>query len=765
MKKNVFLIFALFSFFFASAQNIDVKHYDIHVNEIDYQTHSISCFTEVTFETLTDVNSIVLELKALTISEMLLNQGTNGISGYQQVGDSVLINFTSVIPSGSQATVGIYYHGVTFSESTFGGVHWHNEVMYNLGVGFASQPHNLGKAWFPCVDNMTDKATFDVSVTVPENLTAVCGGLLINKTNNNDGTSTWHWNIPQEITTYAASVAVGEYVLYEDVYNGLEADIPITIFVKESNLNNISISFGNLKQIMACFEDWFGPYPFNRIGYCETTLGCMEHVDNIAFASSLIPVEVSGEEYVAHELSHMWFGNKVTCKTPQDMWLNEGFATFCATLFKTALYDEETYLEMIAPVRDKIVNWCDKERNWIALNDIPDNMTYDSDGVYDRGCVVATTLMNYIGREAFLNALKQYLERHAYSTASSEDLRDDLTEFTGIDMNGFFNTWVFTPGMPHYAVESLNTQPNGNGFDATVTMSYTHRGPFHIGQHNICKVTFFDENMNSITDTVCWDGEFCTRTKNLDFQPVFAIADYDNEYLTAVLNSKSTLQSGSSSGFKTLVKFLEVSKEVNDSVFVYAANHLVGPKESETDPALKISTRHYWTVFYHDYGDNQLTGRFTYSRDVWDNDIVTSQSDSAVLLYRRDASEPWQALEYSNCEGNWKLKRFTISNMQPGDYAIGAWDKDLLNVGENTSETKKANIFPNPADSTVTIEWDDTNDGTINISDEKGRMVTSLKYSNSNHITINTSQLSKGIYLITRTDKNGCKETNKLIIK
>ena len=249
--KNIILAIAVLLPFLATAQNIDVKHYDIHVNEIDFSTKSINCFTEVTFEALTDVNNIALELKSLTISEMLFNHGTDGISDYQQVGDSVFITFNSTIPAGSQASVGIYYHGVTFHESSFGGMHWDNGVMYNLGVGFISQPHNLGKAWFPCVDNMTDKATFDVSVTVPENLTAVCGGLLVNKIDNGNGTFTWYWNIPQEITTYAASVAVGEYVLYEDVYNGLEADIPITIFVKEANLNNISISFGNLKQIMA----------------------------------------------------------------------------------------------------------------------------------------------------------------------------------------------------------------------------------------------------------------------------------------------------------------------------------------------------------------------------------------------------------------------------------------------------------------------------------------------------------------------------------
>lgn len=763
MKRSISLISALLSFIVATAQNIDVKHYDIHIADINFTDHSISGHTDISFEALTDVSSLALELKQLTISSLNLNHESVTVAGYEQVGDSVFISLSSALPSGSEASISVDYGGSTFCESSFGGVHWNNGVMYNLGVGFESQPHNLGKAWFPCVDNMTDKATFDVYVTVPENLTAVCGGILIDKESNADGTFTWHWSIPQEITTYAASITVGEYELFEDVYHGMEADIPINIFVKANNLSHVGTSFGRIKEICQAFEEWFGPYPFNRIGYCETTLGCMEHVDNISFASSLINVSVSGEEYAAHELSHMWFGNKVTCNNAKDMWLNEGFATFCATIFKTALYDEQTYLDMIAPVRDKIVNWCDQQQNWIPLNDIPEDITYDSYGVYDRGCVVAATMMNYIGREAFISALKQYLERHAYSTATSEDLRDDMAEFTGIDMNGFFDTWVFTPGMPHFNVESLDTQANGNQYDATVTMSYTHRGPFHIGQHNICKVTFFDDEMHTFTDTVCWDGEFGTSTKTLDFQPTFAVADYDNEYLTAVLNNKATITHGS--GFKTLVRFFELSKDVNDSVFVYSAHHLVGPKETETNPALKISTRHFWTVFLKDYGDNEPTGRFTFSRNAFDNDIVTSQSDSAVLLYRRDASEPWQAIDY-DYEGTWQLARFTVHNLQQGDYVIGAWDKNILEVAGHPSASNQMKVFPNPTDNIIMVEWNDSSNGTIAIYDECGRQVKSLPYRHTNHITVSTEGLTKGTYIMTRTNKNGkSTETSKVIIK
>ena len=91
---------------------------------------------------------------------------------------------------------------------------------------------NLGKCWFPCVDNFTDKASYDLFFTVNNSQKAICGGNLINTVDNGNGTSTWHWQIPQEVATYHVSFAVGDYVEWTDTYNGIERDIPVTVYVK-----------------------------------------------------------------------------------------------------------------------------------------------------------------------------------------------------------------------------------------------------------------------------------------------------------------------------------------------------------------------------------------------------------------------------------------------------------------------------------------------------------------------------------------------------
>ena len=313
MKKYTFTLLAGLLLFFGvqlQAQNIDAKHYEIHLNHFDFTEKTIEAETFVTFEVLEQTQSVVLELKSLEVSSV--TSADADVSGFSQENDNLVINFSAPLDSGSEITLDIVYGGRTFNES-WGGVHWNGEYVYNLGVGFDSQPHNLGKAWFPCVDNFTDKATYDVFVTTDASKMAVCGGNLIETIDNGDGGSTYHWSENQLISTYHISFAVGEFVLWEDTYQGLNGDIPINVFAKPHQAEKVPGSFVNIKEIVRFFEDCFGAYPFNRIGYVSTSQGCMESVDNIAFASSLIDGTTSGEDFVAHELSHMWFGNKVTC--------------------------------------------------------------------------------------------------------------------------------------------------------------------------------------------------------------------------------------------------------------------------------------------------------------------------------------------------------------------------------------------------------------------------------------------------------------------
>ncbi len=773
MKKPS-LIFAIAMVFNLSSliaqtagEGIDVTHYEIHVWDFDFANQTLQGETFVEFTATANTNTVVLELKSLVASDVACDYYT--VESFTQEGDFLTITFDEPMVAGESAVLDVRYGGPTFSES-WGGVEWWRpnynsdpDRVYNLGVGFDSQPHNLGKAWFPCVDNFTDKATYDLFITATNDKKAICGGNLVETLDNGDGTSTWHWNTPQEIATYHISFAVGDYELWQDVYHGIERDIPIEVWAKPSQMNSVAGTFVHIKEIAAFFEVNLGAYPFNRIGYVSTGKGCMEHTDNIAFAADIINGNTAGEEYVAHELSHMWTGNLVTCAEAGDMWLNEGFAQFWGAFYEAGVYGEATFQNTISAKVNAIANWCNNANNWMPLNNIPLDQTYSTNAVYERGAVIVNTMMNYMGRENFLAALRQYFEQYAYQTATSENLRDALTQYSGIDMTGFFDTYVFSSGMPHlYAVVS-DVTPVGNQYEVTLDLRYQHIGDDHIGQDNRYDVTFIGPDFQLVTEQVAWDGLHDAVTVMLDFEPLGLVNDFNNNWLDGMTQKNIMLKTTSAQSFA----YVTVQAEsLADSVFVSIENHLVEPYDNPLIPDLTLSTKHFWTINRYDFGEAEVTGMFDYSKSL-DGDIIQTQNDSATLLYRKDASQPWHEIAYTLYPGSsWKQGRFMVDDLPSGEYALAAWDKEALDIEELDGQESTMQLFPNPASRQVTVSWKGCDDGHIVAYDMNGQVVARADFAQQGQLRLSTDGWAQGCYLIVRCDKNGMvMERKKLIIK
>ena len=725
-------------------EGFDATHYEIRLWDFDFTQRTLQgeTFIDVTVTAPTD--TFVLELKDLTVTDAATE--SYGVASFSQEGDLLTLVTDETVGAGETLTLDIRYGGSPFSE-TWGGVEWWGSgYVYTLGVGFESQPHNLGKTWFPCVDNFTDKASYSLYLTVTNDKKAICGGNLVNVFDNGDGTSTWHWETPQQIATYHISFAIGDYEKWEDTYHGVERDIPVEVYAKPSQMGHVPGTFAHVKEIAAAYETWFGPYPFNRIGYVSTGKGSMESTDNIAMAADIINGNTSQEEYVAHELSHMYFGNLVTCDDASDMWLNEGFAQFWGMFYRTAVYDEANFQSKMTPTMNTIVSWCKNQNNWIPLNDIPLDKTYDTKAVYERGAVIANTMMNYMGREAFLEGLRHYLDTYAYGNVSSERMRDALSEATGIDMNGFFDTYVFTAGMPHYGIEIADVVPNGNQYDVKLRMHYQHIGPSHVGQDNRVEVTFVGTDGSLQTEMAHWNGVEGEQAFTLDAEPLAVYADFYNHFHDAKFDKNLTATGPGSLSQSDLL--LSV-KQVTDSVRLRIEAHLVAPEDDPEIPYLTLSTRHYWNVLRQDFGPSQVQGNFDYHYGAsYDGDIIHTANDSVVLLYRANLDDPWHTVPYT-VEGNWKIGTFTVDEVMTGQYTVGVIDKALLGVNE-THEAPL--LYPNPASEEVTLRWDGKQSGLISLYNQQLQLVKTHRYQYSDHATIPVNDLVPGLYFIRHHD-------------
>lgn len=742
-------------------ENIDVTHYEIHLNEINMTDRTLDATAVISLKTLTSVDEMELELKSLDVISVTSDVAI--VKNYSQNGDVLSISFENPVPANTAVSLTINYGGTTFNES-WGGIHWSNDYVYNLGVGFDSQPHNLGKTWFPCVDDFTDKASYDLYLTIPSDMVSSCGGLLEDSHDNGDGTKTDHWHVSQEIATYLISFAIGDFILWEDIYEGVERNIPINVYAKPNQIDKVEATFANTKVFAAFFEDKFGPFPFNRISYVSTNLGCMEHVDNIAFASSIITgtTNMDSDYYISHEMAHAWFGNKVTCASAADMWLNEGFATFCNYYYFTEFYGDDLYYETMDDVIDDIIMSCHTKEGWLPLNELPLDLTYGT-MAYDKGAIVAHTLMNYLGRETFNDAIKYYLNKFESKSASSEDLRDALTEATGIDMSDFFDAWVFTPGSPVYYVQHFTTAANGDKFDVNINMIQDHRGAEHIGNNVRYELTFIDEDWNMRSEIVSWDGQNANVTTTLDFEPVAVFCDVNNKFADACHDALYVIKQPGNNDLSS-AKFKAIVEEVGDSTLLRVEHRWVGPTSvGEIPEGLTISDRRYWTIHRLDKGEAKIKGEFQYHNNAnYDNNLFENANDSIVLLYRPDGSHQWQSIDYTLQNTN-SFGRMTVNQVMSGDYVLGVWDEKYVNVNDINKDLN-FNIFPNPAKDEIRIELQNDIKGKVIITNHVGQIVKETKI-NDKELIVSLDGLTSGIYYLNIFNKRENVISEKIVVE
>ena len=183
----------------AIGDSIHAIHYTINIDEINTSDKTINGWAEVIITPkINQIQQIKLDLKDLTVDSVFINQL---IRPYTHSNDEIIIDLSESISIGDTIASRVYYHGQPFHEA-WGGFHFSGDYAFNLGVGFESIPHNLGKTWFPCIDDFTDRATYDVIGTAETGLTITAGGRLLDTINNGNNTTTWHWNIPYPIPTY-----------------------------------------------------------------------------------------------------------------------------------------------------------------------------------------------------------------------------------------------------------------------------------------------------------------------------------------------------------------------------------------------------------------------------------------------------------------------------------------------------------------------------------------------------------------------------------
>lgn len=437
------------------SQASDTSGIDIHYLKLEMHVSDTTSFLRGKatwhFETTSSIKGLLFELvDTLAIDSVSVD---NVSWTWKHEHNLVVLNETDLAAS-TLHKVTIAYHGDAGGFGFFSGISskadpvWHVPVTWTL-----SEPYDAN-SWFPVKQVLTDKIdSSDFYFTVAKGLRVGSNGRLVSVDTLPGGYVTFHWKSSYPIAYYLISMTVAAYQDYT-IYahpQGMQDPLPVQNYIYSIpevlalNKQNIDTT----TYLIELFSSLFGGYPFpkEKYGHCMAPMGGgMEH-------QTMTTLNDFGFPLVAHELTHMWFGDMVTCATWSDIWLNEGFASYgeylaCEYLGSRKLADEwmvRAHYEAFAAPSGSV---------YIPEAELANkSRIFNSSLSYKKGASIVHMLRYEIGNDSlFFRILRTYLQRYKYRTATTEEFEKVVEELTGKDFSGFFNQWCYGEGYPSLTV-------------------------------------------------------------------------------------------------------------------------------------------------------------------------------------------------------------------------------------------------------------------------------------------------------------------------
>ena len=503
-----------------ASDNFDVKYYRCEW-EVDPAAYYITGKVTVYFVTSTAATSISFDLMNSLVTDSVKQRNT--LLTKLQSNNVLTVNFPVAVNAGVLDSVSIYYKGPpantgfgSFVQTTHAGV----PVIWTLSEPYGSRD------WWPCKNGLDDKAdSIDILVTCPVAYKAAANGLLQSETLIAGGTKklTW-WKHRYPIASYLVCFAVTNFSVFNNSVQLGAVNMPMQTYCYPESLASFQSGTQNVLDALQLYHNNYGDYPFIKEKYGHVQFGWgggMEH------QTSTFIVNI-GEGLIAHELAHQWFGDKITCASWEDIWLNEGFATYLASFYMENKYPANT----IANRKNVINNITSQLGGSVWVNDTTSvGRIFDGRLSYNKGSYLLYMLRWKLGDAAFFNGLRQYQKdtKVIYGFAKTADLQRNLEQASGQNLAEFFKDWFKGQGYPTYRVEW--TQIGSSNVKITMKQTTSHNSvdffelPVALKFKNSSQEKtvvvdnktngeIFMQNIGFIADTVLIDPDYWLVTKN-----------------------------------------------------------------------------------------------------------------------------------------------------------------------------------------------------------------------------------------------------------
>lgn len=427
----------------SATADYDVKYYNCFWN-INPSVNYISGRVTMLFvPTQAAFTSLVMDLtNALNVDSIVYH---NSSISYTHAADAITIPLPATLPVNVPDSITVYYKGVpgstgfgSFIQDTHNGT----PVIWTLSEPYGSSD------WWPCKNGLTDKAdSIDIAINTSSNYTAASNGVLVAETPNGANTI-YQWKHRYPIATYLVCLAVTNYSKYSHFVPFAGDTLEVVNYIYPEDSATAASQTGVITSMIQLYDTLFGVYPFQNEKYGHAQFGWgggMEH-QTITFVTGF------GFDLLAHELAHHWFGDKVTCGSWEDLWLNEGFATYLS-----GLCYEHLLPVYWMPFKQNEINYITSQPDGsVFCTDTLDiNRLFDGRLTYVKGAMILHQLRWVIGDSAFYAGINNYLTDAscAYEFALTSDLKAHLEAASGQNLTWYFNDWYTGEGFPSYLIQ------------------------------------------------------------------------------------------------------------------------------------------------------------------------------------------------------------------------------------------------------------------------------------------------------------------------
>jgi aminopeptidase N len=694
---------ALIDDIIARSDTFDILDYDIALDVTDYSNQWLKAATTITCTPLMAGQDFIrFELWNLPVDSVVSPAGP---LTFTQDTMHLRVDFATPPAIGDTARFTVYYHGHPHRDADWGGFYFESGYIYNLGIGLTTIPPNFGKVWYPCFDSFVERATYTYHVKSAGTFRAHCQGDFLGEVQLGGDTVIRSFRMAQRIPTHLSAIAAADYQDTDFVHAGANGDIPVRLTAKPAQLAAMTAKFADIGAAIDACEYWYGPYAWQRVGYVLTTDGALEIPTNIAYPDFMTSQSLfENRGLFTHELGHHWWGDMVTPRTQQDMWLKEGPAEYSGHLVEEWLGGQPAFEDVVKNNQKYVLSQANvQDGGFQPLSPMPDPYIYGLTTYY-KGASVMHNLRGYLGDSLFRVGMHDVQVAHAYSTLDAAGFRNALETATGYDLHPFFTDQVFAPGFSVFVVQSMNAQQNGGAWDVDLQIKQKLRGTAVFHQSVPLDITLVGADGQRQEYRQMVGGEFTNLTLACGFQPVMAVLNGHNRLNQARLDLERNLVPGQSfNAFLPYVDFRLFADQLPDTALIRIEHIWAGPDPGPLGFGIdQISSTHYWTVDGLWPAGTALHAKVDYSglaETALDHDLFGTTELGALLVYRPDAQSTWQIYPDQTLHANSLTNgvgTIDINVLLKGQYAFAKGPGSVA-VAETPGTSGQLRAWPVPA--------------------------------------------------------------------